>query len=71
MQQQDNFEGYVSAEECVARLFPTGGLCVRTFRTLQAQGYIPHLKLGRRTLFNPTEVRAALEKRLKRQAVAI
>jgi hypothetical protein len=44
---------------------------LRTFRTLQAQGYIPHLKLGKRTLFNPGEVRAALEKRCKRKAVAI
>ena len=61
-------DGYVSATECLTAIFPTGGICLRTFRTLQAQGYVPHLKLGKRTLFNPIEVRAALEKRCKRKA---
>jgi hypothetical protein len=60
------FEGYITASECLDRLFPTGGLCLRSFRTLQAIGRIPHLKLGRRTLFNVNEVRAALERTSKR-----
>ena len=68
-QKQIAIDGYVSANECLAAIFPTGGICLRTFRTLQAQGYVPHLKLGRRTLFNPIEVRAALEKRMKRKAL--
>jgi hypothetical protein len=63
-------EGYISAEACLNLLFPNDGLSIRHFRKLQSQGYIPYLKLGRRTLFKPTEVLAALEKRLKRGAVA-
>jgi hypothetical protein len=63
-------EGYVDAETCLEILFPGGGISSRFFRKLQAEGYIPHLKLGRRTLFCPSEVRAALEKRLKRRAIA-
>jgi hypothetical protein len=70
-QKQIVIDSYVSASECLAAIFPTGGICLRTFRTLQAQGYVPHLKLGKRTLFNPAEVRLALEKRLKRKAVAV
>jgi len=65
-------DGYVGAERCIEILFPDpkSGIKLRMFRKLQAQGYIPYLKLGRRTLFNPSEVRFALEKRLKRGAVA-
>jgi hypothetical protein len=62
-------EGYVDAERCIEILFPGGGISLRFFRKLQSQGYVPYLKLGRKTLFNPAEVRAALEKRLKRRAV--
>jgi hypothetical protein len=62
-------EGYVSAETCLSVLFPGGGISIRHFRSLQAAGSIPYLKLGRRTLFVPSEVKAALEKRFKRRAV--
>jgi hypothetical protein len=71
IQIDDVLNGYVSAEECIAAIFPTGGICLRTFRTLQARGFVPYLKIGRRTLFHPAEVRIALEKRLKRRAVAV
>lgn len=60
------FDGYVTAETCLKILFPDQGLCLRTFRSLQAMGRIPFLKIGRRTLFNPVEVRAALERTCKR-----
>jgi hypothetical protein len=65
-------DGYVGAECCIEILFPDpkSGISLRFFRKLQSQGYIPYLKLGRRTLFNPAEVRTALEKRLKRRAIA-
>jgi hypothetical protein len=70
--QSPDFDGYVGVERCIEILFPDpkSGIKLRMFRKLQAQGYIPYLKLGRRTLFKPTEVLAALEKRLKRRAVA-
>jgi hypothetical protein len=60
--------GYVSAEECLAAIFPTGGMCLRQFRKFQSQGFVPFLKLGRRTLFKPSEVLAALERNFKVQA---
>ena len=64
------FDGYVSAERCLEVIFPhpESRISIRFFRELQAQGKIPYLKLGRRTLFNPSEVRFALEKRFKRRA---
>jgi excisionase family DNA binding protein len=64
-------DGYVSVEQCMELLFPNKGISLRTFRELQARGRIPYLKLGRRTLFNPAEVRAALEKNFKRAAAAV
>ena len=61
-------EGYCSAERCIEILFPGGGLSLRHFRSLQAAGSIPYLKLGRRVLFAPSEVRSALEKKFKVRA---
>jgi hypothetical protein len=64
------FDGYVSAERCLEIVFPDpkGRISLRFFRGLQAKGKIPYLKLGRRTLFNPAEVRFALEKQFLRKA---
>jgi hypothetical protein len=64
------FEGYVSAERCLEVLFPDPGsrISLRFFRGLQARGKIPYLKLGRRTLFDPAEVRFAIDKQFKRKA---
>jgi len=68
--EQPEFEGYVSAETRIRVLFPGDepGISMRLFRKLQAAGSIPYLKLGRRTLFVPSEVKAALEKRFKVRA---
>jgi hypothetical protein len=63
-------EGYVNAERIIEILFPNGGISLRFFRKLQAQGRIPYLKIGRKTMFIPSEVKAALEKRSKRHASA-
>ena len=60
----------VGAEKCLEILFPDEesrpGL--RTFREWQARGYLPYLKIGRRTLFDPADVRAALERRFRIRA---
>jgi hypothetical protein len=64
----EQFAGYVPAERCIEILFPGNGICLRTFRSLQAMGRIPFLKIGRGTLLNPVEVRAALERTCKRDA---
>jgi hypothetical protein len=69
-QQDSVIEGYVDASRCISLLFPDGGISLRHFRSLQAAGAIPYLKLGRRTLFVPSEVKAALEERYKRRAIA-
>ena len=67
-----DLDGYVGVERCIEALFPDpkSAPSLRFFRKLQAQGLVPHLKLVRKVLFNPSEVRAALEKRCKRRAVA-
>jgi hypothetical protein len=71
-QPEPEFEGYVDAPTCIRILFPGDkpGISLRHFRSLQSAGAIPFLKLGRRTLFLPSEVKAALEKRFKVRAVA-
>jgi hypothetical protein len=68
--EQPEFEGYVSAEACIRILFPgeRPGISLRHFRSLQSAGAIPFLKLGRRTLFLPSEVKAALERKFKVRA---
>jgi hypothetical protein len=65
--------GYVDAVHCLDALFPlspagTRGMSLRMFRRLQRAGKIPYLKIGRRTLFCPSDVRVALERRFKREA---
>ncbi len=57
----------VGAEACLVDLFPDEpsrpGL--RTFRDWQAKGFIPVHKIGRRTFFDPEEVRQALDRRFR------
>ena len=61
----------VGVEECIAIVFPCEksrpGL--RTFRQWQAKGYIPVHKIGRRTFFDPAQVRAAIERRFRIDAL--
>jgi hypothetical protein len=68
LNQTDTFEGYVQAEECIKILFPRGGCCLRQFRKLHSQGFLPYLKLGRNVLYKPSDVIAALERQLKVKA---
>ena len=42
---------------------------LRTFREWQSKGWIPFRKIGRLTFFDPLEVRAALDKRCRVQAL--
>lgn len=52
----------VGAEDCIKIVFPceTSRPGLRTYREWQARGYFPFHKIGRRTFFDPEEVRAAL-----------
>jgi len=43
---------------------------LRTFRQWQANGFIPVHKIGRRTFFDPVQVRAAIEQRFRIGPVA-
>jgi hypothetical protein len=43
---------------------------LRTFREWQARGLIPFKKIGRLTLFDPAEVRAALDRQFSVAALS-
>jgi hypothetical protein len=64
-----SLEGYMAAAECIKVLFPAGGCCLRTFRKLHSQGFLPYLQLGRNVLYKPSDVMATLERNLKVKAV--
>ena len=57
----------VGAEACIAIVFPDEpsrpGL--RTFREWQSRGYFPVHRIGRRTFFDPEEIRSALDRRFR------
>jgi hypothetical protein len=57
----------VGAEDCIEIVFPSENSRpgFRTFRRWQAKGYIPVHKIGRRTFFDPEQVRDALERRFR------
>ena len=61
----------VGPQKCLEILFPDEdsrpGL--RTFREWQALGYMPYLKVGRRTFFDPEQVYAALSRRFQIHAI--
>jgi len=56
--------GLYGAEPCLHVVFPdeTTRPCLRTFREWQNQRLIPFKKIGRRTFFDPVEVRRALDR---------
>lgn len=57
----------LGAEACIATLFPDEASRpgLRTFREWQSRGYLPVHRIGRRTFFDPVEVRAALDRRFR------
>jgi hypothetical protein len=57
----------VGAEDCIKIVFPceTSRPGLRTFRQWQANGFFAFHKIGRRTFFDPEEVRAQLTRRFK------
>jgi hypothetical protein len=63
----------VGAEDCIKIVFPceTSRPGLRTFREWQAKGFFAFHKIGRRTFFDPEEVRAALDRRFKVNAVEV
>jgi hypothetical protein len=66
---QQNEPILVDAKECIDRLFAGRKPSLRTFREWQARGMIPFKKIGRLTLFDPFEVRTAIDKRHSVKAV--
>jgi len=57
----------VGAQACLNLLFPDidSRPSLRSFRQWQANGYLPVHKIGRRTFFDPEQVRAALDRRFR------
>lgn len=68
-----NTRQLVGAEDCIKINFPceTSRPALRTFRKWQANGWVPVHKIGHLTFFDPEEVRAALERRFKINAVEV
>lgn len=61
--------GLADAEACIRKVFAEESRpSLRTFRYWQSRGWIPYLKVGRLTFFDPEEVRAALNRRCRVQA---
>ena len=59
----------VDAQECINRLFAGRKPSLRTFREWQARGLIPFKKIRRLTLFDPSDVRAAIDRQFSVKAV--
>ena len=62
----------VSVPDCLATVFPnhaTTGPSIRTFRQWMTNRYFPTVRVGGRIFLNPEEVRNALERRFKVEAV--
>ena len=62
--------GLVGAETCrlIVWTDERSRPCMRTFRRYQRQRIIPVIKLGRRTFFDPAQVRAAIDRQFTVQA---
>ena len=60
----------LGAAETIAAVFPgeKSRPALRTFREWQARGYFPVHKIGKRTFFDPNDVRRALDRRFKIEA---
>jgi len=62
--------GLVGPDACLRILFPDKASrpCLRYFRELQRKRLIPFVKLGRRTFFDPAEVRRAIDRQFSVRA---
>ena len=60
----------VGAQDCITICFPCENSrpALRSFREWQRRGYLPFHKIGKRTFFDPEQVRAALDRRFKIEA---
>jgi hypothetical protein len=65
-----NLPALVGAERCLALLFPDPDSrpSLMAFREWQARGHFPYYKIGRRTIFDPEQVRSALDRRFQIRA---
>lgn len=61
--------GLVGLREARTIVFGEGGPSERTWNEWKFRKYFPVVKIGGRVFVDPAEVRAALERRFKRQAV--
>jgi hypothetical protein len=60
----------VDVISCIDEVFDGEGKpSLRTFREWQSRGFFPFVKIGRRTFFDPKEVRFAINKRCRVEAL--
>lgn len=54
----------VNAEQCLKVVFPQAESrpCLRTLKGWQSRRMIPYVKLGKRCFYQPSKVKAAIEK---------
>lgn len=71
MSNQTSPPAFVGLEECLKIVFGTGpeAPSKRTFLEWKARGYYPFIKVGKRVFADPAEVRRALERRFKINAI--
>lgn len=71
MSNQTTSPAYVGLEECRKLVFGTGpeAPSKRCFLEWKARGFYPFIKVGKRVFANADEVKAALERRFKVNAV--
>ena len=71
MSNQLTTPAFLGIEECRKAVFGTGpeAPSKRTWDEWRARGFYPHVKIGKRVFANPEEVRRALERRFKIQAI--
>jgi hypothetical protein len=59
----------VGALDCIEICFPCESRpSLRSFREWQSRGYLPFHKIGKRTFFDPEDVRRALDRRFRIEA---
>jgi hypothetical protein len=63
---------FVSVPDCLAAVFPnhaTTGPSIRTFRQWIANRWVPTVRVGGRVFLDPEQVKNALERRFRVEAV--
>jgi hypothetical protein len=68
---QNTSKQLVNAQQCIAIVFPNedSAPCIRTFWGWKAKRWIPCVKMGKIVVFDPVEVRKAIDKKFTINAI--